>query len=298
MRYFSILETVNNRILSLKPSSKALDYPIASAGIDKLNAYFLEPLDLSEITTKAKQLGWELKQVRLKNRPYIQVGRQKCVLLLSFNQDFITGFVSNPNNFGSWDSYLTFIESLFPLQSIQNAKISRLDLNLDFSQPFETLIQKIDIKNKSIQTRYDDKGGHRTGMYIGKEPSMIAIYDKSRKEKLSSPLTRIELRLSGNKLPCRSINEVTKKLQSNTFFNELVGCELKFKENNLNEHQKSKIQEFKSIMKRDGLCAARKTMNQSRNFDRDFNKIMESTKWATPISEAYKGQIKRFIGVA
>lgn len=297
IRYFSILEAVHKRILSLNPSSKTPENLINSGGIDKLNAYFLEQPNFSEVSKKAKQSGWEFKQVRLKNRPYIQLRRQKCVLLLSFNHEFITGFLSNPNNFENWGSYLACIESLFPSQSIQTAKISRLDLNLDFSQPFETLIGKIDIKNKSIQTRYDDKGGRRTGMYIGKEPSTIVIYDKSKKEKLPSPLTRIELRLSGYKLPSRSIKEVTKELQRKTFFAELVGCELNFKENNLNENQKSKTQEFKSIMKRDGLYAARKTMNQSRNFDRDFNKIIETTQWATPISEAYRGQIKRFIGV-
>lgn len=298
-RYLSILENVHYRILSQKLTSKPQEFLKVSAGIDKLDAYFLEPVDLSTVIAHARQNGLETKKEQKNKRVMLKVANNNSSIWLSLNitQELATGIISNPNRFENWYSYLAFIKNAAPLSIIENAKITRLDLNLDFNLPFEELIQKIDIKQKSTNISYDDKGGVRTGIYIGKEPEMILIYNKSKKEKLPSPLTRVELRLRGNKLPCKSIYNVAHEIQSKSFFSSCVGCDLTYEESTLSHPQKNKLQDFTSLLKRDGLYSARKIMNKTRNFDRDVAKILQTTLWATQPTELFKREIKSFLGV-
>lgn len=293
--FFGILEKVQLRILSQKPAS--LPHSSFRAGIDKLNATFTEPIEISAVASLARLQGIECQKVRLKNKHHLKIVRQKCVFLfpLTGNQEYITGFVSNPNQFMSWQNYLSFTESIVPAESLKASKISRLDLNLDFALPFSDLIQQIDIKNKSTATTHEEKAGHRTGLYIGKNPELILIYDKSKKDNLSEPQSRIELRLTGKKVPCYSIYNLPQYISAGDQFTMLAGCKLSFNEIGLTEVQEQKLQEFKTLAKRDGLYASRKFMNQTRNFDRDFAKLIQSTQWAAQPNELFKSQIRSFL---
>lgn len=295
--FFRLLEKANNRILSEKVTSKASMIPQFKAGIDKLNTHFTEPLTKLQILSSAKKHNITCETVRLKNKYHLKLSRENHVLHLplSFSQNEVLGFISNPNQFVNWRSYLGFLEILLPVHVIQKAQVNRIDLNIDFSITFTDLIQKIDVKNKSTSTSFDEKAGKRTGLYIGKNPEFLAIYDKSNKTGQSEPCTRVELRLAGKKLPCRSVFEIPKYLLSNKYFSALLGCDLTFIDTNLNEKQKNKLQEFKTILKRDGLYSARKSMNKTHNFDRDFNQMLKMDKWHTSISEAYREGIERFL---
>ena len=294
--FFKLLEKAHNRILTEKVTSDALVLPEYKAGIDKLNAYFAEPIAKLEVINLAKAHNIQYETVRLKNKQHLKLSRQNHVLHLPLNssREDVLGFISNPNQFENWIAYLNFLQSSLPTKALQEANIHRIDLNIDFSMHFSELIQKIDVKNKSTSTTFDEKAGIRTGLYIGKNPELIVIYDKSKKMGLAEDISRVELRLIGKKLPCRSVFEIPNYLISNEYFGSLQGYDLTFVDTHLNEKQKAKLQEFKTILKRDGLYSARKSMNRTHNFDRDFEKMLKTHKWSTQFSEAYKKGIKRF----
>ncbi|ASD64250.1 hypothetical protein [Bdellovibrio bacteriovorus] len=234
---------------------------------------------------------------RLDKKPTLRVGSEKMFihLLLDPTHEMITGLISNPNRFKSWTDYVEFIQSILPLTSIQTAKVTRLDLNIDFNTPFNQLIQQINIKQKSTGTRYEDKKGERTGIYIGKGSEILVIYDKSKKDKLSSSHSRIELRLARKKLPTQSLYDLPQYLKSKSFFSHLEGVYVAPTPTLISDSQKKKIQEFQSILQRDGFFAARKAMDQNRNFDRDFVQVLKISPWPTHPSEIFKRGIQAFL---
>lgn len=235
---------------------------------------------------------------RLDNKHVLRIGSGTAFihLVLDPTRQIITGIISNPNRFKTWQTYLNFMESILPQSSLQTAKITRLDLNIDFNMPFNLLIQQIDIKNKSTGTHYEDKKGDRTGIYIGKGSEILVIYDKGKKDNLSSTHSRVELRLSGRKLPTHSLYNLPQLLRDKAFFHNIEGVHIVSASALLSEGQKHKAEEFQSILQRDGLYAARKALGRNRNFDRDVAKAFKISPWPIHPSEIFKRGLQSFLG--
>lgn len=275
------------------------DHPtVIGSGIDKLNAYFLEPIPATMLGELGHAHDLSIKRVFLKDRkPYLAVGNNSNLIHLKLGQGefFATALISNPNKFKTWKNYLEFISTIIPKETLLSSQISRLDLNLDFAFTFSDLIQKIDIKNKRSALTFLDESGCRTGMIIGKGNEKIEIYDKAKKEKLMTPFSRIELRLGGNKLPTRSLLLISKAISEGQFFEGLIGLTIRERRSATTAEQSQKLELFKRNLERDGFYSAKKTMNQSRNFDRDFAKLFKIEKWALQPSELFASEIQKFI---
>ncbi|MDZ4676321.1 MAG: hypothetical protein SGI74_02335 [Oligoflexia bacterium] len=296
--FFKILKNVNDRVLRVKPSSINSHPKVLGAGIDKLNAYFVEPIPIDQIRMLAKQFRYTIKRVFLKDRkPYLAVSSDsnQIHLKLGYGESDITGLISNPNKFMTWQNYYTFVSSVIPNDSLINAKVSRLDLNLDFACSFSSLTQMLDIKNKRSSLAFIDESGSRTGLIIGKGDEKIEIYDKAKKENLADQFTRIELRLGKTKLPSRSIMDIPKVVAEGLHFEALVGLNARFTDLPINTEQSQRFAAFKHNLERDGFYSAKKIMNQSRNFDRDFSKLLKIENWTIQPSQLFKNKIETFI---
>lgn len=235
--------------------------------------------------------------IRLENGFALKIGTQKAFVHLQVDpsRTMIKGLISNPNRFKHWGAYLTFLESILPSEVLQSSVITRIDLNIDFNMPFSQLIQQIDVKKKSTSVLYEDKAGDKTGIYIGKGSEVLVIYDKEKKEKLSSSHSRIELRLSGTRLPTKSLYKLPRYLSDLEYFSKIEGQLVQLKASNLNELQSQKAQDFQSILRREGLFAARKAMSKNRNFERDFAQLLQTCPWGLPPSEIFKNGIQAFL---
>ena len=297
VRFYNLLEGVRLRILTTKVASEKYDQNMDSAGIDKLNAYFSEPLEIAEIIRKAKAHNFTVEKTRLesKNQLKISCSEEYIHFTLDISQTHFKGFISNPNRFKNWPSYVLFLEKLLDSEVIRSAKIQRLDLNVDFFTPYNEIVQRIDMKNKSTEASYESKRGQRTGIYIGKGSEQLLIYDKSIKDNLSNPRSRIELRLKEGKIKCHSIYDIPESLRKNNYFCDVEGVDVVQSKSILTHGQNLKLQEFMGILVRDGFYSARKSMNKSRNFDRDFAGILKIAPWSNQPSELFNRKIKLFL---
>lgn len=298
LSYFRLLDAVSQRVLRVKPASSTITGAVIGAGVDKLNAYFIRTMPTLAIRVRAIELGHSVKQVFLKDkRPYLYLTDSLAGvhLRLANNKTEAVGLVSNPNHFKSWSHYEQFIRSFLPAECFESAKISRLDLNLDFNTPFEKLIQQIDLKNKRCALTFLDEGGSRTGLIIGRGKEQIVIYDKAKKEGLANPLSRIELRFAGNKLPTKSILAIPGTLKEKSFFNNVVGLDVKFSKGPFLPDQEKKLAQFEGILQRDGLFAAKRSLNKARNFNRDFKSLISTILWKSEPADIFKKEIHNFL---
>lgn len=292
-RFFNLFQGVQERLLRVKAASPQNPFQVLSAGIDKLDAYLLMPIDMHEVVKHYPFHGLNYRSSTLKKLRCIVVenGEFRIHLKTDHTLNKVTGWISNPNQFKSWRDYINFLEKVVPIERIRTAKVSRLDLNLDFKCSLTQLIQSLNVKNKSVSHSFTDKGGIRTGLIIGKNPGSFTIYDKALKTSTLSPHSRIELRLSKNRLPTKSTYEIPSLLVSTAFFEELEGLSVTFPDTAHPE----RLLKFKSIFERDGFYAARKAMSITRNFDRDLARHLKIEQWASQPSNLFKSEIKKFL---
>jgi len=238
------LESANKRVLSTKPSSISSEIKPCTAGIDKINGYFTTSVSKAEVIKSANLNNYHFKSVFLKDRSeYLEVKNEngKIHLKLDRTKTYLTGYVSNPNHFNSWDQFTDFFKSSTTLSDFGNAQISRLDLNLDYPIHFNKFISHLDITNKRASLAFIDESGERTGLIIGKGTETIAIYNKAKQTNLSTPLTRVEIRLKQNKLPTKTLDNLTNVIQSKSYFENLNLINLSFNQVYLSDQKTNKI---------------------------------------------------------
>ncbi|MEE6249368.1 MAG: hypothetical protein VX583_03150 [Bdellovibrionota bacterium] len=301
VRFFQLLETAQNRrVLTEKAASKEVPQPtVISAGVDKLEARIDTTYTKTDLIKSAKKLGYLVKESGLKEKGrFLKVSKGDQVMHCQYIQSrgIITRLISNPNRFGEWGVFLKFLTTLFPAHLLEQMSVSRLDLNIDFDYSFKDLIESIDIKNKSLAIQYTDRSGVRTGMNIGKGNEYIVIYDKTKVDDIEKPRTRMELRLSGKKLPTKSIFDLPHALRDLQAFDFLSCHNLSFNSLVTRKELLERQQEFKIVLGREGYYAARKAFNLNRNFKRDFASLIELTNWTIQPLQLFQEHIKAFIG--
>lgn len=297
LSFFNLLEGVHKRVLSEKPAS-AKQPKVTSAGIDKLNAYFTNSVSKAGLIDKARSNGYTTNIVFLKDRkPYLAIAQEeRCVhLRIGMDQSRIVGLVSNPNHFNSWQHYTSFLKTIIEPEILDAAKASRLDLNLDLETSFQDLMQMIDIRNKRSAWSFNDESGKRTGVIIGKGSEKVVIYDKALKENSETPRSRIEVRLTGTKLLNKSIWGVPETVCNQPHFENLIGVSVSYPEARHTEQLQRKLQPFKFMLEHDGFYLAKKHFNTSRNFERDFSKLIKVTSWPIQPEELFRSTILQFM---
>jgi hypothetical protein len=296
--YFRLLESGKaKQVLRVKPASFTCHPKVIGGGVDKLNGYFQRPFAVNEWQLFVRAKGIAMKRVHLKDRrAYFEVGTSPQVIHLKLDRfgESIVGLVSNPNHHLSWAQYLNFLQKVISQDSLDSIQITRIDLNLDFDISFKELISSLDFDFKQSSLIFMDQSGERTGLSLGKGAEIVVVYDKGRKERTPHSWSRIEVRLSKNKLPTKSLSQVSATLLRSSAFSHIKG--LHFSNPNLyNQLEKEKFVHFLFLAERDGFFAAKKQLNQQRNFRRDISKLVEIQMWDKQPIELFQSTLNRFL---
>lgn len=269
--------------------------------IDKVDGFFHHEVSVSQIKSKAKELRLkcEIKRIGSDRRWALQIGDDpgECIFLeLRFqNSTHSKKLISNPSRFTSHRRYLSFLFQLFGRNEVENIRIIRIDFCVDLDLPFFQLTQWLRVPYKRIKRSDTDKGRNRTGVTFGRGDLVICVYDKNEEQRrkgieLDGPVTRVEVRYSGEKLPIQYVRELPNLLSVSINGRRLTPfsvlsiepCRLAPVET----VSTPPLQNSKSIdklitwvrldtyLKVGGLDLAKKQMNLHGNFNRDVGGIL------------------------
>ncbi len=274
-RYFEILNAVSSRKLESK--NNQADIPVTGF-IDKLELEIRLSLTCEKLRRNAKNIGLNCTTTFLNDKKcYIEicVDKEKSAKVYfkrSFDQTSVTRIITNPNNYKNLSHLAETITELIYPQKLSDLKIRRLDLTCDYRIPFCEFKKCVDVSGKQSKVEY--KKNEITGIYFGKSPHKILIYDKSiEQNELISRISRIEVQLTSKALPFRNADALSSPADfmayitaSNSFqgvdlFQPTLGDDL-----SSNELLKS----FNTLLNSHGFHDAKQQLNTNKNFNRDI----------------------------
>ncbi len=154
------------------------------------------------------------------------------------------------------------------------AKVTRLDCTVDVELPIEKVNRQLLVQRKRARSDFDE-GGRLTGVTYGKLPEVLCIYDKASKEKLPTPLTRLELKQFKHKIPIGTLAELG---QLKTFcpFAKFKFIDTK-NPNELTRGKQIKASFLREMVDSMGATGAMKYLNTQHNFNRNFGNVLTTS---------------------
>ena len=185
--------------------------------------------------------------------------------------------------------------------------IRRIDLCSDLPISINDLEPMLRVKYKQKYTEFERAGVELTGFYYGKNTEVIAVYDKSRelqkfqkfqlskiKNKELKNTTRIEVRLTKNKIPEKKFELLCNYVDYNPYKNtEIIDIESCKNERIL---KRQRFNQFREIAKEFGLNKAYKIYNQSNNFTKTIRKYLSPSHLYDLLIANYINNLKEYLG--
>jgi hypothetical protein len=279
--------------------------------IDKLDIRLFDNISIQTIKKRAKELDlvYEIKRIGVRKEWCISVELEKNKAVyfpLAYQSSKYTNrLYSNPSKFFLFIPYHNFLEDLIGQKAIDNSNITRLDFSVDLKLSFEDIVKGVSIAYKRNAKLHIDQGSINEGIYFGKGDEVIVIYNKAKKLGKAytgtTPLTRIEIRLKGSKLPIELMNEVP-----TLFGNIHSGLYNPFERIGISEYSFPPIDSLKTfkeayrlgeleVLAREmSFQVARKRLNKNKNFKRDYGKLYKCKGIPIELSEPFKENILSF----
>jgi hypothetical protein len=298
-QFIELISIALDRVSTHHPTSTSTESRASRALIDKLNFQLQSPITRTDLETRLNSRGLNHRLIRLRDRRwYFEVGTGNKLAHLHIghpNNDVITRLISRPSAFASFGEYKTFLADIIPDQNLSSLKITRVDLAVDYPMPLAQFMRGLDVSHKRAKLTYTDNGPTRTGLLIGKGAEKLLVYDKAHEQGMSDPMTRIELQLSGGKLPTRSLDSMASALAKGRLFTNINLSDVRLKElPSPTEGQRQRQSQLDQLISREGLLSARQVLNTDRNFRRDFGSLLDVTAWDQQPSAYFMNQIKLF----
>ena len=188
----------------------------------------------------------------------------------------------------------------------ENLNINRVDLCSDLPIPIQEINSRIRIKYKQKRSDFE-YGDQLTGFYYGTRNEVIAIYDKARQldkfhdykikknieHKQSGELTRVEIRLKGNKIPYSHLDQLESYVNHNPF--SMVQIVDFPNHQSEKEFKKRKAENLKSLAEVYGFNAAYKILSRSGNFTKTYRQYISSSRLNQILLEQYQESIRDFL---
>jgi hypothetical protein len=205
--------------------------------------------------------------------------------------------MSRPAVFPVFSDYLENVCRLLTVKELQTARITRLDFAVDYKAPFGRILRGLDISNKRVRIEFLDEGSKRTGLKVGKRPETIVVYDKSLRMGLDQPLTRLEIQLTGRKLPARSFRELTTcKEEDYCPFQSVKLYEVGLAEPSLlNPIERLRHSELSVLLNREGYLSARRKLDEQGQFSRHYLPLMNRKPWTQAPDQVLQKHLSAFL---
>ncbi len=276
--------------------------------IDKIELTLNRRFRLTKVLRVANKLGFKITEARYEHSPgYILIeGEGQKVYLRKSAKGFIYKVIVNPSRSVFFKKFIEFIELLFEFK-LEYLKIVRMDIAFDINESIEGVLRGLVIRFKS-KSRLEMDGSRITGFYCGSKRESFLIYDKyyqAQKEKtgetFQDPTTRIEVRLKKEKLPFRSLYQLS-RISSDSIslltdpFKKLIMNQLSFvKSETLSWKKRLRFERFLGALEFASLHQVRKRYNKNGNFDRLYGCLYKAETLVDPVTEARKS-LTRFFG--
>lgn len=197
----------------------------------------------------------------------------------------------NPSRFSSFESLKQIIGLIAP---IQDCRITRIDHALDLKHCSVSDVERALIYSRKKSREVFRESLKLTGFYLGKPPEQLVVYDRGKKLKLDSNVTRIELRHYREKIEHQAFTELPNYLNSNPF------AKLKFQKLKSSEpksiYEKRKLDLLREYLAATGAQATYKLLNRTSNFKRDYSSVLEVDETFSNLDHMYREELKPFFG--
>jgi hypothetical protein len=302
VRYLEILMGADQRVSTLKASSGSLDSSVVNVLIDKLSFDLVSPIHEEDLKKRLTSAAIPFRLMKHRDgRWCVQVGAASSGLyfrLRSKTSPFVSQLITRPSAFPNFEEYLAYLKQILFEQEIQDLRLTRLDLAIDYSQPISSVLPGFDFKWKQAQVSFIDEGGQRTGVRIGKGTEKLQIYDKAIESNLPHFLTRIEIQLSGAKLPTRSLKGFQEALLQNDWnpFEIVTLSQVTFPDDleAFTKAEQDRLRSLKPVLNREGFFAAKRHFGHQGNFQRDYLSLINIQPRAEQPASSFKRLICDF----
>ena len=309
-RFFELLSIAEQRRVStLKVTSTDENKTEGSGCVDKLTFRLESPLSVSELKQRSEAVGLSQKIVKLRDRrSYLLIGDKNGGWYFQLPHHeappFTTTMITRPSAFKSFETYRQCLLQILTLQELDALRITRLDLAVDYSESFESILQSVDVTHKQLRVKFTDKGNKRTGMMIGQGNEKLVIYDKGHEQKSNTVRTRLELQLTGAKLPARDLDSLRKTILAHDLkrrpFERVTLFEIKIRNTPALSSPLAleRLRDLQVLFKREGFLATRKRLSENGNFDRDYGPLFELVPRAEQPDKTLARSLEAFFGGA
>jgi hypothetical protein len=296
--FMNILLRTEARVSSTQVASKHVGPDRARACLDKLIFISETPIPRSVIEQRLKALNINFRISTLADKKWYLSTKNGLQLFLGHpNNVKFHKIITRPSAYRDWNQYIRLLEDLFG-EWIDNFRIYRIDLAVDYMTPFSNLLKCLDIAHKRQRTEFQEKSGLKTGLIVGVGSNKLVIYDKANESGLNESMSRIELQLTGKSVPTTTIHQLQETLCSADFrpfgIVRLHDVEVHSHPSTHPNPVVERINEFKTLVQHNGFYGARKSLNQARNFDRDYAKHLTLSHWSLDPNEVLHESLMEF----
>jgi hypothetical protein len=266
--------------------------------IDKLSFALDPPVSRQQLTLRSNRSNIPLKPIKLRDqRWYLQAGDGWYFKIRYFNSDTVFDVITRPAFFPLYSAYLENLCQLLTVKELKAARITRLDFTVDYLTPFAKFMRGLDIAHKRARVEHIDKGSVRTGFRVGSQPETILVYDRAFKAGLEQPSTRLEIQLTGTKLPARSFRELSacRELDYRPFRSVKLYNVSLAEPSLLNPIERSRHAELSVLLEREGYFSARKKLDEAGQFNRHYLPLMNRTRWTQTPDQALHEHLSAFL---
>ncbi len=299
----------------LPPDTSAIR---GKAIIDTVEIYLREGPKIDDVRARAAMFGMQLKPGR---RPK---ARRQCLEVFKYGKSlhiyielsfFTVQWFRKVAVTGSY--YLSFVDLYLCLRQLLDphlelAIVKRIDFAIDAFIPFEEVLGNLSVSHKQQRKFYLTEGSSDSGVYFGKRPSEVKVYDKAKRDpewaaryrlpgqSEPPPVTRIEVSLYDERVPIEHFHELPKLISDENFdpfenMNLFEKVELVAEELAVTRPEYRRYVELRTLIELAGLQFTRKRLSKNGNFLRDYNKFLDYSDAVVPLGEIFQSGMSSFI---
>jgi len=194
----------------------------------------------------------------------------------------------NPTRFNSFEDLTGLVSRI---TDPHQCTVTRIDHTVDLQRVSVQQVHQSLIYSRKKSREVYKNGTDLTGFYLGKNPELLAVYDKAGEQGSPGIVTRIELRQYLGKVPERAFVDLP-KLSTYQPFSKLKFQKIIAGLTSPRENQKRLILE--EWISKTGAQGGFKGLNRHSNFKRDYQPLLEPDPYIPNLDEIYQANLNQF----